>query len=46
MVRKERRLKVFETRVPQEYVDVWKFVIGGWTQLHNEKLHNLYQVCF
>jgi hypothetical protein len=42
-LRKEHRLRVFETRV------LWRIfglrreeVVGGWKKLHNERLHNLY----
>jgi hypothetical protein len=43
LLKEELRLRVFEKRV------LWRIfgpkrdkVVGGWTELHNEELHNLY----
>jgi hypothetical protein len=36
LLREEHRLKVFENRVLR------RKVTGGWRELHNEELHNLY----
>jgi hypothetical protein len=41
---KEERLRVFENRgVPRNISGTcWVKILGDWTKLHNEKLHDLY----
>jgi hypothetical protein len=42
-LREEHGLRVFENRVLRRIFGPKRNeVIGGWTKLHNEKLHNLY----
>jgi hypothetical protein len=42
-LREEHRLEVFENRVLRRIFRPKRSeVIGGWTKLHNEELHNLY----
>jgi hypothetical protein len=42
-LREEHRLRVFENRVLRRIFGPKRDeVTGGWRQLHNEKLHNLY----
>jgi hypothetical protein len=42
-LRKEYRLRVFENRVLRRIFGLKRDeVIGGWTELHSEDLHNLY----
>jgi hypothetical protein len=42
-LRKERRLKVFENRVPRRILGFKREELaGGWRRLHNEELHKLY----
>jgi hypothetical protein len=42
---KEHRLRVFENRVLRRIFGLKKEkVIGGWRNLHNEELHNLYSL--
>jgi hypothetical protein len=42
-LREEHILRVFENRVLRGiFVPKRDEVIGGWTKLHNEELHNLY----
>jgi hypothetical protein len=42
-LRKEQKLKVFRNRVLRRIFGPNRDeVIGGWTELHNEELHNLY----
>jgi hypothetical protein len=44
-VREEHKLKVFENRVLRRiFGPKWDGVVGGWTKLHNEELHNLYSL--
>jgi hypothetical protein len=43
ILREEYRLKVFENRVLRRiFGPKWDEVTGGWRQLHNEELHDLY----
>jgi hypothetical protein len=43
LIRKHRRLTVFENRVPRRtFEPKGGEVIAGWRKLHNEELHNLY----
>jgi hypothetical protein len=42
-LREEHRLRVFENRVLRGIFGPKRDeMIGGWTKLHNEELHNLY----
>jgi hypothetical protein len=42
-LRKEHRLRVFEKSVLRRIFGQKRDeIIGGWRQLHNEELHNLY----
>jgi hypothetical protein len=42
-LREEHRLRVPENRMMMRIFELkWDEVIGGWTKLHNEELHNLY----
>jgi hypothetical protein len=42
-IREEHRLRVFENRVLRKIYGPKKDeVTGGWRELHNEELHNLY----
>jgi hypothetical protein len=41
-LREEHRLRVFENRVLRIFGPKGNEVIGGWRELHNEELHNLY----
>jgi hypothetical protein len=42
-LRKERRLRVFENRVPRRIFGPKRDeVTGEWRKLHNEELHDLY----
>jgi hypothetical protein len=42
-LREERRLRVFENRVLRRIFGPKRDeVTGGWRELHNEELHNLY----
>jgi hypothetical protein len=38
--REEYRLRVFENRVLRIFGSKRDEVMGGWTKLHNEKLHD------
>jgi hypothetical protein len=43
VVREEHKLRVFENRVLRRIFGPKRDgVTGGWRQLHNEELHNLY----
>jgi hypothetical protein len=43
ILREEYRLKVFENKVLRRIVGPRRDeIMGGWRQLHNEELHNLY----
>jgi hypothetical protein len=42
-LREEHRLKVFENKVLRKMFDPKRDeVMGGWSKLHNEELHDLY----
>jgi hypothetical protein len=41
-LREEDRLRVFENRVMRIFGPKRKEMIGGWTEVYNEELHNLY----
>jgi hypothetical protein len=42
-LRKEHRLSLLENRVLKKISGLKRDeIIGGWSQLHNEKLHNVY----
>jgi hypothetical protein len=41
-IRGEHRLRVFENMVLRKFGPMRDEVIGGWRNLHNEELHNLY----
>jgi hypothetical protein len=41
-LREEHRLRVFENRVLRKFGPKTDEVTGGWRELHNEELHNLY----
>jgi hypothetical protein len=41
-LRKEHRLRVFENRVLRRLFGPKRDETGGWRNLHNEELHNLY----
>jgi hypothetical protein len=42
-LREERRLRVFENRVPRQLFGTkWDQVTGKWRKLHNEELNDLY----
>jgi hypothetical protein len=42
-LREEHRLRVFESRMLRRiFVPKRDEVTGGWRELHNEELHNLY----
>jgi hypothetical protein len=44
-LREERRLRVFENRVPRRIFGPKRdHVTGDWRKLHNEELHNLYSL--
>jgi hypothetical protein len=44
-LREEHRLKMFENRVLRIiFGPKWSEVTGGWRQLYNEELHNLYSL--
>jgi hypothetical protein len=43
VLREEHRLRVFENRVLRRiFGPMWEEVMGEWSKLHNEELHNLY----
>jgi hypothetical protein len=43
ILREEHRLRVFENRVLRRIFGPKRGeIIGGWRELHNEELHNLY----
>jgi hypothetical protein len=45
ILREERRLKVFESRMLiRIFRPKWGEVMGGWRKLHNEELHNFYSL--
>jgi hypothetical protein len=41
-LREDHRLRVIENRVLRRISGPDREVVGGWSKLHNEKLHNLY----